>query len=333
METERVDTLGLDRADGLQLLVLVVSDHREDERLTVAVADRVTHVGEVLGGNAVDADDPVVSPQARRRRGRLGDDVPDLPRGVGGDPEHVDRREQDDREHEVRAGAGGDHGEALPGPLPPVRVRTERVVELGQPAVGRAARLPGEGGVTQRLLELRERMARLLECALPDEALHALDVAQQARLLIQRGPEVHIQIGRRRPVHPRDLHVAAEGDRAEPVLDPVPGRLQQRGWESDVELPRPHANPARGEEVARLVNQDQEREAEDRDENTHATADLSARRRASLSASTRSSRSLAAATSTSARVSSTVDAIPRNGIRPSRKAATATSLAALNAQG
>jgi hypothetical protein len=196
VEAERVDALGLRRVDGLQLLVLAVSDHREDEGPTLAVADRVTHVGEVLGGHAVHADDPVVGLQTCRRGRRAGDHVADLARGVGGDPEHVDRRQQDDREHEVRAGAGGDHGEAFPGSLPPVRIRTERVVELGQAAVGRAARLSRERGMGQRLLQLRQRLARLLERALPDEPLHALDVAQQARLLVQRGPEVHVQVGR-----------------------------------------------------------------------------------------------------------------------------------------
>jgi hypothetical protein len=97
----------------------------------------------------------------------------------------------------------------------------------------------------------------IVERARGDESFGALDVRQQARLLVQRRPEMHVQVGRRRPVHPGDLHVAAERDHAEAVLDPVARPLDRRGREPDVELPRPHAHSPRGEEVAHLVDQDE----------------------------------------------------------------------------
>src|SRR6185369_16570880 len=135
------------------------------------------------------------------------------------------------------------------------------------------------------------------------------------------------------PVHPRDLHVAAERDRAEAVLHAVSLFLRDRRREADVEPPRPHPDRERGVEVARLVDEDQKSDADDRDEIGHAGTPRSASRRAAASASTRSSRSCAGEPSVSASASSTVAAIPRNGRRPPRKAATATSFAALKAHG
>ena len=67
-------------------------------------------------------------------------------------------------------------------------------------------------------------------------------------------------------------HEAAERDRADPVLDAVSRRLRDRGREADVEATRPEPDGQRGEEVPRLVDEDQEREAEDRDEDAHAAA-------------------------------------------------------------
>src|SRR4029079_8986308 len=114
---------------------------------------------------------------------------------------------------------------------------------------------------------------------------------------------------------------------------------------------RAHADPDRSEEVAGLVDEDQEREPDDGDEDVHAiwsaalckwravaaerviyasTFSLSsACRLASASFSIRSSRVAAGVPSTTPRVSSTTSAMPRNGSRPSRKAATAISFAAL----
>ena len=70
-------------------------------------------------------------------------------------------------------------------------------------------------------------------------------------------------------MHAGDLHVAAERDRADPVLDAAAGRLHDRGREAQVELARAHADGARGEEVARLVEEDQDREREDRNADAH----------------------------------------------------------------
>jgi hypothetical protein len=264
--------------------------------------------------------------------GDFGTYVLHAARGVGRDPEHVDRREQDDREDEIRPGPGRDHGQPFPGALAPVGVRAEGVVELAQAAVGRAPGLRRELGARERLAERRERAARFVEGALGHEPLGAFDIRQQARLLVQRRREVHVQVGRRRPVHARDLHVAAERDHAEAVLDPVARPLDRRGREPDVELPRPHPDPARREEVAHLVDQDQQREAEDGDETAHTGCSFRepARFPVGLDQVVQVPRG---APSTSASVSSTVAAMARKGSRPSRKAATATSLAALKAHG
>src|SRR5581483_5087044 len=81
--------------------------------------------------------------------------------------------------------------------------------------------------------------------------------------------------------------------------------LRERRTKADVEAPRAHADGERRQEVPGLVDQDQEREPEDGDEDAHAGAS----------------------------VRSTVSAMSRNEMRPARKAATATSFAALKAQG
>ena len=231
------------------------------------------------------------------------------------------------------AGPCGDHGHLLPGALAPVRVGAERVPELLQAAAGRFGRAGRELCLGGRVLELVQGRARRLEVALGERPLDAVDRRQQPRLLVERGAEVQVDVGRRRPVHPGDLHVAAERDHPEPVLDAVVHPLHQRRREADVEAPRPHPDGERGEEVPGLVDQDQERKPGDGDGDGHAGTPRSASRRASASASTRSSRSRAGAPSTSASASSTAAAMPRNGRRPSRNAATATSLAALNAHG
>src|SRR5262249_4053902 len=127
-------------------------------------------------------------------------------------------------------------------------------------------------------------------------------------------------------VHARDLDVASERDRADPVLDAAADALDHGRREADVELPRPHADGLGREEVARLVDEDQEREAEDRRAEAHATG---TRPRARRSASTRPPRSRAGEPSTRSRTSPTAAATSRKPIRPSRNAWTATSFAAL----
>ena len=56
--------------------------------------------------------------------------------------------------------------------------------------------------------------------------------------------------------------------------------LHDRRREADVELARAHADGARGEEVARLVDEDQQREAEDRDDDVHGDQRVRALREA-----------------------------------------------------
>src|SRR5205807_796229 len=101
---------------------------------------------------------------------------------------------------------------------------------------------------------------------------------------------------RRGPMHPGDLHVAAERDRADAVLDSLSLHLHERRWEPEVETARAHPDRARDEEVSRLVEKDQKGEPDDGDGDVHAGAALlSASVRAAASASTRSSRSPACA--------------------------------------
>jgi hypothetical protein len=67
---------------------------------------------------------------------------------------------------------------------------------------------------------------------------------------------VRVEVAGGRLVHPRDLHVAAQRDRADPVLDPPPRALQERRREEDVEAARTHAHGERDEEVPGLVDED-----------------------------------------------------------------------------
>jgi hypothetical protein len=73
-------------------------------------------------------------------------------------------------------------------------------------------------------------------------------------LLCLAGRQQLGQVARRRPVHARDLHVAAERDRADPVLDSPTRRLRDRGPEADVELARRHPDGTRRNEVTGFVD-------------------------------------------------------------------------------
>ncbi len=263
-EAQRVDARGLRRPRRGQLDVAVLPLHRDNERPSPAAADRLAHIVEGVHRHAVDPDDLVSGMKAGARGGGLRLHLCDHSGGVARDPDHVDAGEEDDREDQVRAGPGGDHQEPLPGSLPPVGVRPERVGELFQAPTRRPLRVRGELRLTDGALELGQSRLRLLEVALRHQALDALDRRQQARRLVQRRAEVHVEVGRRRPVHPRDLHVAAERNRADAVLDPFARRLQEGRRETNVEPARAHPDGACRGEVAGLVDQDQEREARDR---------------------------------------------------------------------
>ena len=177
----------------------------------------------------------------------------------------------------------------------PVRVAAERVPELAQPTLRAAACRRRELHALHARLEGGELDA-FGELSAFEPALHALDGPGQFGCLVQRAPEVRVQVGRRGPVHPGDLHVATERDRSDAVLDAAAVDFRDRGREAEVEPPRAHPERARDEEVAGLVDQHEQREAEDRDEPAHAPTPA-AIRRAAASASDRSARSRAGAPS------------------------------------
>src|SRR5207344_2115910 len=109
----------------------------------------------------------------------------------------------------------------------------------------------------------------------------------------------------------------------DPVLDAATPRACDRRPEAEIELARRHPDCTGCEEMAGLVDHHEQRQAEDCDDDAHATV---TRSRARTSASCSSSRSRAAAPSTRASTSPTRLAISRKPMRPSRNAATATSL-------
>src|SRR5436190_19030396 len=163
--------------------------------------------------------------------------------------------------------------------------------------------------------------------------LHPLHGRDELRGLLERAAEVDVDVRRRRTMHPGDLHVAAERNRTDPVLDALPAKLDERRREPDIEAARTHIHEACRAEMPELVDEDEQGEPEDGDEERHVTSSRRASRLASASASTRSAMSRAGAPSTDASVSSTTSAMPRNGSCRSRHAATATSFAALYAHG
>jgi hypothetical protein len=78
-------------------------------------------------------------------------------------------------------------------------------------------------------------------------------------------------------MHTGDPHQAAERNRAEAVFDPVALHLRDRGREADVEAARPDADEQRDGEVAELVQEHEQHQADDDDEPGHATGSASPR--------------------------------------------------------
>src|SRR4249919_314132 len=154
-EAQDVRARALDRRRRLELDVrhAAVSEHRKDERAAFTVVNRISDLREARGRDPVDAEDRVAGPEAGARRRCVRVDALDATRRGGGDPDHVHEREQQDREDQVRGGAGADHDEPLPRALAPVRIRAEPVGELVQAALGRAPRALGELGTGERLLQ------------------------------------------------------------------------------------------------------------------------------------------------------------------------------------
>ena len=103
-----------------------------------------------------------------------------------------------------------------------------------------------------------------------ERALDPRGLREQAGILLQHRAELHVDVRRRRPVHPGDLHVAAEGDRADSVLDSLSPHLHECRRETEVEAAGIHSDCTRDEKVARFVQEDQEGEAEDGDRDAHA---------------------------------------------------------------
>src|SRR5947207_3109184 len=151
--------------------------------------------------------------------------------------------------------------------------------------------------------ERRQRAPGRDDLVLLQQMLDPLHRRDELGSLLERTAEVDVDVRRRRTVHPRDLHVAAERDRADAVLDALAADLHERGREADVEAARAHLDQKRRTEVAELVDEDEQREPEDGDDQGHVTSSLRARRLASASASTRSAISRAAAPPTEASVS------------------------------
>ena len=217
----------------------------------------------------VDGDDRVAGAQADLRRRRLRIDFLDRAIRVAGGADHVRDDGDQDREQDVHGGPGKDDGNPLPRPLPPVRVVGDAVAQFGQATPRRAFRRRSELRRGDRALELRERLARRREVSHFEHALYPRRLREQTRILFQRRPELHVDVRRRRAVHPGDLHVTAQRDRADPVLDLLAPHLHERRREAEIKAARAHPDRPRNEEVPRLVEQDEEREPEDGDRNAH----------------------------------------------------------------
>ena len=123
--------------------------------------------------------------------------------------------------------------------------------------------------LAQRMLEVVERREASDELGRLERPLDAVDRAHEARRLLRGVREPAVGVVRDRAVHSGDRHEPAERDRAEAVLDPVALHLEESGREAHIELPRPQADGQRAEEVARLVDEDEEGEAQDGDEDAH----------------------------------------------------------------
>src|ERR671935_207720 len=136
-------------------------------------------------------------------------------------------------------------------------------------------------------------------------------------------------------VHPGDADVAAERDRPHPVLRLAAADLRQDRREEEHEALDAPPDRLGGREVAELVQDDERREPDEREDPAHArTATSSAAiSRASRSASYSDSNARTGWAGRRSRVSSITAGIPRKSSRPPRKACTATSLAAFMTHG
>jgi hypothetical protein len=131
----------------------------------------------------------------------------------------------------------------------------------------RALELLVDAVLAEPRLELEQKRPRVLVVAALDRGVQRRERRRQLLLLVrlQAAP----QVARRGAVHPGDLHVAAERERRDPVLDAVAARLDDRRPEAEVELPRGHPDCASHEEVAGLVDEHEDREPDDRGADAH----------------------------------------------------------------
>ena len=259
-------------------------------------------------------DDLVAALETRGRGGPAGEHAVDRARRLGR-AEHEERGEDRDRGEDVRQRPGRDDGDALR--------RRWRQYASGRerPSSSCSTRF-----LPSALLERRQLRTRAPLVAALERRVERVERAPCKLLLLRL--EALAEVARPRPVHPGDLHVAAERERADAVLDAVPRRLTSGGAEAEVELPRPHPDPAGDEEVAGLVDEDQEREAEDGGGDAHqATGTSVAGAAVGLDELIEVARGRAV--DAGERRPRRATAISRKPIRPSRNACTATSLAAL----
>src|SRR5581483_3448186 len=236
----------------------------------------------------------------------------------------VHRREDEERDEDVRERAGRDDGDPLPRRRAPVSVRARSLVDVAQRPLGAAPRARREPRVLHLQAQVVEPCARAVVVRRLERPPYPLHVRRQPRILADGGARERVDVASGGTVHPGDPDEAAERDHPDAVLDPVAAHLEERRREADVEAPRPHADRERDEEMAELVQEHEQEEADADDEPRHATGSLPpASERARASASTRSSRSRAGAPSTRSRTCSTSSAMPRNGSLPPRNASPA----------
>src|SRR5579862_335142 len=331
-EAQNPMALTEDRVPRAERHPLAVAYDGQGDRPSLARADQMRDDGERPRRLTVHGDDAIAPAQPRARRGS-----PRLDRGDSGRralrraaARREDGEEDEERDHDVRDGPRSDHRDALPRGSAPVGVRRRPLLDVPQCPLRRASRRAREVCGSDLLLELRIRSAGRVVVLRGERTSHRERGRRDRRLLLHRRLEENLQISRRGTVHARDTHEPAERDHADPVLDPAVPDLREGRREADVEAPRPHPDGERDAEVTELVEEDEQDEATDDDDPGHAAASAPvAVLRAAASASSRSSRSRTSAPVAAASVSRTTSGIARNGNRPSRNAATATSFAAL----
>ena len=204
---------------------------------------------------------------------------------------------------------------AGPAPIATSRFQVGAFQYASEPSASRSSVIPFSAderaaGDTVCAASASSKSSTALLCAVEvaplERPLDPIQRAAERRRVLDRVREPPLRVVRNRPVHAGDGHEAAQRDRPQPVLDPVACSLGDRGREADVEPPGAQADRERREEVAALVDDDEEGQPEDCDQEAQAGANLrSARLRASSSARTSSARSPAGAPSTASSASST----------------------------